>query len=97
MVDNTILLTAISPDLLKAMIAEAVKENLKGVLVDATPVVGSDKVLQSSEVIKLLKISPATLQNWKLQGKIPFYRIGRRVYFKESEVLTALNKAQLCS
>jgi excisionase family DNA binding protein len=78
------------------MIAEAVRENLAKVNLNATPVANdSEKVLESSEVVRLLKISPATLENWKRQSKIPFYRIGRRVYFKESEVLTALNRAQL--
>ncbi|MER2996157.1 helix-turn-helix domain-containing protein [Pontibacter populi] len=96
MIDNTILLTSISAESLKAIIAEAVRENLKDIQKDATPVATeSDKVLEAQEVIKLLKISPATLENWKRQSKIPFYRIGRRVYFKESEVLTSLNKAQL--
>lgn len=51
----------------------------------------SEVLLETKEVLEKLKISPATLYNWRNQGKIPFHKIGRRVYYKESQILAALD------
>jgi excisionase family DNA binding protein len=48
--------------------------------------------LKLTDVSKLLKVSKVTIHAWKKAGLLPFYRIGRRVYFKESEVLEAMKK-----
>jgi excisionase family DNA binding protein len=90
------ILTSLSEDSLKTLIAEVLKEQLLVLLPDTTPDVDeSDKILEAPEVLELLKISPATLENWKRQGKIAFYRIGRRVYFKLSGINAALTKGKL--
>ncbi|MCF8369435.1 MAG: helix-turn-helix domain-containing protein [Bacteroidales bacterium] len=38
----------------------------------------------------MLNISKVTLHNWKKAGKIPFYRINRRLYFRRSEIVGLL-------
>ncbi len=50
-----------------------------------------EKFLNSKETCNLFEppISKPTLINWEKSGKIPSYRIGRRVYYKLSEVLDA--------
>lgn len=96
MEQNTMILTTLNTDSFKALIAEVLKEHLPESKSDATPYVDeSDEILEAPEVLELLKISPATLENWKRQGKIIFYRIGRRVYFKKSEIKAALTKGKL--
>lgn len=52
----------------------------------------SDELLQIQEAAKILEVSISTLHTYKKVGAIPFHRIGRRVYFKKSEILDSLKK-----
>lgn len=42
--------------------------------------------LRSSEVRKMLKISPGTLQNLRINGTLPFRKIGGIMYYSKSEM-----------
>ena len=48
--------------------------------------------LKSSEVRKLLKISPGTLQNLRINGTLNFNRIGGILYYKYDDIAKMLNK-----
>lgn len=48
--------------------------------------------LKSSEVKKLLKISPGTLQNLRVNGTLNFKRIGGIIFYKYSEIEKMLGK-----
>lgn len=52
----------------------------------------NDDLLQMQEAAKLLEVSISTLHTYKKNGALPFHRIGRRVYFKKSEILESLKK-----
>jgi len=39
------------------------------------------------EIAVYLGVSKVTIHAWKREGKLPFHRLGRRVYFKKSEIL----------
>ena len=47
---------------------------------------GSKKWLKSKEVMKLLQISPGTLQNFRINGNLPFTRIGGSIYYDADEI-----------
>jgi hypothetical protein len=47
--------------------------------------------LKSSEVRKLLKISPGTLQNLRINGTLNYNRIGGTIYYKYDEIYKMLN------
>lgn len=47
--------------------------------------------LKSAEVRKLLKISPGTLQNLRINGTLSFSRIGSIIYYKYEDILKILN------
>ncbi len=47
---------------------------------------GSKKWLKSTEVMKLLQISPGTLQNFRINGNLPFTRIGGSIYYDADEI-----------
>jgi excisionase family DNA binding protein len=51
-----------------------------------------EDLIQAPHVAKLLNVSLSTVHTYKKLGIIPFHRIGRRVYFRESEVLASLRK-----
>ena len=50
----------------------------------------NEPLISRDEAIKLLQINPCTL--WKLtkSGKITHYRIGRKMFFKKSEIYDSL-------
>ena len=50
----------------------------------------SEKFISRTELIKMLKISPTTMQKYIKARRLPFYRISRKILFKESEVLRAI-------
>ena len=48
--------------------------------------------LKSSEVRKLLKISPGTLQNLRINGTLTPSKIGSILYYKHDDILKMLNE-----
>lgn len=50
------------------------------------------KWLKSSEVMKLLKISPGTLQNFRINGTIPYTKIGGIIYYEAEEIQKILKE-----
>ncbi|WP_091155752.1 helix-turn-helix domain-containing protein [Mucilaginibacter pineti] len=46
----------------------------------------SKQWLKSAEVRKLLKISPGTLQNLRINGTLRFTRIGSLLYYKQEDI-----------
>ena len=46
--------------------------------------------LKSAEVRKLLKISPGTLQNLRINGTLAYTRIGSIIYYKYADILKVL-------
>jgi hypothetical protein len=44
------------------------------------------KWIKSNEVLKLLKISPGTLQNLKFNGTLPYTKLGGIIYFDSDEI-----------
>ena len=49
--------------------------------------------LKSSEVRKLLGVSPGTLQNLRVNGTLPFSRIGRIIYYKADDIQKLLERS----
>jgi hypothetical protein len=51
-----------------------------------------EKLISPKETVELFnpKISKQTLKAWTDGGKIPCYNIGRRTFYKRSEVIAAL-------
>lgn len=44
------------------------------------------KWLKSTDVMEALKISPGTLQNLRVNGTIPYTKIGGLIYYDASEI-----------
>lgn len=49
------------------------------------------KLLSQDEVAALLKVTKQTLIRWSKDGILPVVKIGRKVYYKESDVKRMLN------
>ena len=50
------------------------------------------KYLKSSEVMELLSISPGTLQNLRINGTLPFSKIGGIILYAEKEIERVLEE-----
>lgn len=48
--------------------------------------------LKSSEVRKLLKISPGTLQNFRINGTLSYTRIGSIIYYRYEDIVRLMEK-----
>ena len=83
--------TSITPDELKDIVTSAVRQELsKQKQKDDS----QDDLLKIEQVREIFKVSKVTIHNWKKSGKLPFYRINSRVFFKKSEVLDALQSSK---
>ena len=74
---------------LSTMIRQSVASELQKVsnFISQTPKDESDKILTREEVCKLLKVSTTTLFNWNNDKILVNFKIGRRVYYMQSDVL----------
>ena len=48
--------------------------------------VSASEWMRSSELRKLLKISPGTLQNMRVSGVLPFTKVGGVIYYSREDV-----------
>lgn len=48
--------------------------------------------LNISQLAEFLNCTVPTLHRYKKEGKIPFFQVGRTVFFDKAEVLEALRK-----
>jgi excisionase family DNA binding protein len=48
------------------------------------------RLMTIHEVCDFLHVTKATLGVWRKEGRIPYHRIGRRVYFKLQEIHAAM-------
>lgn len=51
-----------------------------------------EQPIPQEEAVKFLKKSRQTLIEWRKKGFIKAYRLGGRIYYKKSELLSALEK-----
>lgn len=49
------------------------------------------KWLRSTEVRDMLDISPGTLQNLRINGTLPYTKVGGVIYYEYAEILGVLN------
>ena len=86
---KSILLNCITPEELKQIIKDAIKEELLEVRKQLAEK-DSDVLMSRQETIDFLKIDSSTLWSWTNKGKIDCYGIGNRRYYKKVDVLNSL-------
>jgi hypothetical protein len=65
-------------------------QEIKKMLQSAEPN-STKKWLKSKEVIKLLNISPGTLQNLRINGTLTYTKIGGTIYYDNDDIEKCLN------
>lgn len=72
----------------RLQLLEDLSRLLSGALVQ--PGQQSKEWLRSSEVRKMLSISPGTLQNLRIKNILPYRKVGGIVYYKYQDILKVL-------
>jgi Helix-turn-helix domain len=86
---KSILLHCITPEELRQIIKEVIKEELLEVRKQLEEN-DSEGLLSRKETCEFLKISLTTHWHWTNKGKIDSYGIGNRVYYKKVDLLNSL-------
>ena len=50
-------------------------------------------LLSFKETCEFLGIHPSTLNKWKANNKIPYKRLGKRIFFQREEILNSLKES----
>lgn len=66
-------------------------DEIKNLLSGSVPK-NKDVYLKSAEVIKMLQISPSTLQTLRINGTLPYSKIGGSIYYSKSKILKILEE-----
>ena len=61
-------------------------EEFKSILSQQNTQITLKRYLKSSEVMDLLQISPGTLQNLRINGTLPYTKIGGIIYYDAQEI-----------
>lgn len=81
---------------LRDCIRDAIREELHLIISDVRKLTTnkdhlvSEKLLTKREMADELDISLVSLTDWMKQGRIPYLRMGKRIYFKKQEVVNSM-------
>ncbi len=59
------------------------------------PVLNGERYLTEAELSKLLKVTQRTLIEHRANGKLPFYKFGGRILYKESDIIQILEQNRM--
>jgi excisionase family DNA binding protein len=59
----------------------------------ATP--SEDHLLTESDICAYLRIRPRQLYTWRMQGLIPYFKIGKALRFRKADVDAALEQLRI--
>jgi len=91
---STIQLIQITPEELQEKILSGVRTEISKLKADFQPKEPT-QFLTRSEVKDLLNVDLSTVHNWTKRGKLKAYGLGNRVYYKRSEVESAIKPISL--
>jgi len=72
---------------------ELIKTSVKQCLNEANQKKQEKELLSFKETCEYLGCSRSALNSWKAAGKIPYKRMGKRVFFSKSEVTEAMKES----
>jgi len=75
-----------------AQLMEGTLKKLERYCSTARPILNGEVYLSSEEVCSHLRLSTRTLQEYRNSGMLPFYKIGGKILYKQSDIQTMLEK-----
>ena len=92
MAENEII-TSESPQMqLFTQLMEGVLAKLERYCDSARPMLGGEVFLTGEEVCELLKLSTRTLQEYRSNGTLAYYKIGGKIIYKQSDIQAMLER-----
>ena len=59
------------------------------------PILDGNRYITEQELSKALKISKRTLIEYRMNGKLPYYKIGGKIYYKEQDIIDILERNKI--
>ena len=59
------------------------------------PIFDGKRYITEQELSKVLKITKRTLIEYRMNGKLPYYRIGGKILYKEQDIIKILEKNKI--
>ena len=75
-----------------AQLMEGTLKKLERYCATARPMLGGEVYLTGEEVCSQLRLSTRTLQEYRNAGILPFYKIGGKILYKQSDIQTMLER-----
>lgn len=69
---------------------QEILEEMKSILANKNVEAKDRQWLRSAEVRKMLGISPGTLQNLRINGTLPYQKIGGTMYYRSEDIETMM-------
>ena len=91
---NNVQFVQITTDQLAELINEQVKKNLSEFKKEFLSKEADDELLTRDQTAEFLQVDVSTLYLWAKKGKIKPYGIGKRRYFKRSELIECLTQVK---
>ena len=87
------IITEESPQMqLFVQLMEGVLKELERYCASARPTLAGEVYLTGEEVCSQLRLSTRTLQEYRNLGTLPFYKIGGKILYKQSDIQTMLER-----
>ena len=68
-------------------------DGIEGMVRNCKPTLGGERYLTDKEVSARLKVCRRTLQDYRNEGRIPYYQLGGKTLYKESDMQRALDSS----
>ncbi len=68
-------------------------DGIEGLVRNCKPTLGGERYLTDKEVSAKLRVSRRTLQDYRDQGRIPYYQLGGKTLYKESDLQRVLDSS----
>lgn len=69
---------------------ERMLDDLEKMSINCKPMLNGERYITDKELSERLKISRRALQEYRNDGKIPYYQIGAKILYKESDIKKVL-------
>jgi excisionase family DNA binding protein len=70
---------------------ERILDGIESLVEKCKPSLNGERYLTDREVSEKLKVSRRTLQDYQIEGKIPYYQLGGKILYRESDIEKMLN------
>ena len=61
-------------------------ENMEKMSINCKPMLNGERYITDKELSERLKISRRALQEYRNEGRIPYYQIGAKILYRESDI-----------